>query len=266
MQKLLWFLVPICCSSWFFHQQPITIWLAGDSTMQPYDTSRTPQRGWGQELYRFFDHDIIIKNKARGGRSTKTFINEGLWQQLIDSLQPGDWVFIQFGHNDHSSKPERYTSPDQYQDNLKKMVMDVLQKQAHPVLLTPIAMRTFDQAGHYHDGHGAYPDKVRQLAKEMHVPLIDLDKSFGEAIAALGPDSSKAFFMNFVPGMYPGYPQGHQDNTHLRETGALLVAWLTIHDIQKLQLHPLDQHIRKVFWDDLRKKYEPVIQQMKNEY
>jgi len=259
MLKLLWILVPAWCFfAWQPHRPAVNIWLAGDSTMQPYDTSRTPQRGWGQELSCFFDDDVIIKNKARGGRSTKTFMNEGLWKQIIDSVNPGDWVFIQFGHNDHSSKPERHTSPEQYQENLRKMVTDVLEKKAHPVLLTPIAMRTFDRNGQYYDGHGSYPDKVRKLAEIMHIPIIDLDKLFGESISRLGDERSKLFFMNFGPGIYPSFPNGDDDNTHLREPGARYVALLTVKEIQRLDLKDLVKHIRLNQENAISKIYQEI--------
>lgn len=216
------------------------IFMAGDSTMKPYNIHNTPQRGWGQVLYRFFNNNVEIINKARGGRSTKSFIKQGLWQSIVDSLQPGDWVFIEFGHNDHDhSKAERYTPPKEYKKNLKKMAGDVRAKGAFPVLFTPIAMRTFDSSGHYHDGHGIYPEKVRDAAKELKVPLIDLDAAFGKVISRMGSEESKSLFMNFGAGLYKAYPEGRHDNTHLREKGALIVAKLAVQGIKKEKLMPL---------------------------
>lgn len=226
-------------------RRPIRIFMAGDSTMQPYDTSRTPQRGWGQVLGRFFDNEVQIINKARGGRSTKSFRAEGLWKKLIDSVKKDDWVFIEFGHNDHDRrKPERYTPPDAYERNLALMVTEVRARGGKPVLLTPIAMRTFNGEGHYRDGHGVYPAKVRTVADSLGVPLIDLDASFGEAIGKKGPEDSKAWFMNFGPGLYRAYPDGHIDNTHLREAGALEVASLAVKTIRSLNLEPLAAHLK----------------------
>jgi lysophospholipase L1-like esterase len=223
----------------------VRIFMAGDSTMQHYDTSRTPQRGWGQVLHRFFNDRVEIINKARGGRSTKSFIREGLWQDLVDSLKPGDWVFIEFGHNDHDRrKPERYTPPEDYKKNLMKMASDVRARGAHPVLLTPIAMRTFDPSGKYHDGHGKYPEMVKEAAAELKVPLIDLDAAFGSVISKMGPEKSKSLFMNFGPGLYAAYPDGHTDNTHLREAGAMEVATLAVQGMKKEKLRPLVRNLK----------------------
>jgi len=218
--------------------------MAGDSTMKPYHVGKTPQRGWGQELYKFFDTDVEILNKARGGRSTKSFIKQGLWQEIIDSVQPGEWVFIEFGHNDHDqSKTERYTPPDAYKVNLEKMVKDVRSQDAFPVLFTPIAMRTFDSSGHYYDGHGVYPEKVREVANELEVPFIDLDAKFGDVISRMGSEKSKSLFMNFAPGLYDAYPEGHKDNTHLREKGAMTVARLVVQGIKDQNLKSLIKHL-----------------------
>ncbi len=221
-------------------QKKVRIFMAGDSTMQPYHVQKTPQRGWGQELHSFFNNQVEIINKARGGRSTKSFIKQGLWQSLVDSLQPTDWVFIEFGHNDHDrSKAERYTPPEDYKKNLERMVKEVREKKAFPVLFTPIAMRTFDSSGHYYDGHGVYPEKVHEVAQELEVPIIDLDSAFGKVIRQMGPQKSKNLFMNFGPGKYEAYPEGRSDNTHLREKGAMTVARLAVEGIKKEKLIPL---------------------------
>lgn len=221
-------------------KKKIQIYMAGDSTMSVYDTAKTPQRGWGQVFHEFFNSDVEIHDLARGGRSTKSYIAEGLWQKLIDNVQKDDWVFIEFGHNDHDKrKPERYTTPDEYKNNLVRMVKDVLAKGAHPVLLTPIAMRSFGKDGQYHDGHGVYPQYLRDAAKETDVPVIDLDKLFGDVIVQTGVDSSKSMFMNFGPGLYKAFPQGHTDNTHLRTAGAEKVASLVAAAIREKQLSPL---------------------------
>lgn len=214
-------------------KKPLRIFMAGDSTMQHYDTSRTPQRGWGQVLPEYFDAETRIVNKARGGRSTKSFIAEGLWQSLVDSLQPGDYVLIEFGHNDASkNKPERYTPPDQYEVNLKRMIKEVRLKKAVPVLLTPIARRNFDKESHYKESHLAYSPRVRTVSVDLKVPMIDLDALFGEAIQKLGSEGSKEYFMHFGPDLYKAFPEGHKDDTHLRTAGAEKVAGLFVQSIR----------------------------------
>lgn len=241
MRSLFIILLSVCLFSFVSPgKKKVQIYMAGDSTMSVYDTARTPQRGWGQVFHEFFNNDVEIHDLARGGRSTKSYIAEGLWQKLIGNVQKDDWVFIEFGHNDHDKrKPERYTTPDEYKSNLIRMVKDVLAKGAHPVLLTPIAMRSFDKNGIYHDGHGLYPQNVLDAAKETRTPVIDLDKLFGDVIVQMGLDSSKSMFMNFGPGLYKAFPQGHTDNTHLRTPGAEKVASLVAAAIREKQLSPL---------------------------
>ena len=225
-------------------KQPVRIFMAGDSTMQTYNEEKTPMRGWGQVLPRFFNEQVIIENRAIGGRSTKTFISEDRWQKLVDQLQKGDWVFIQFGHNDASSRPERYTSPDDYRANLVRFVKDARAKGAKPVLFTPIAMRRFKD-GQFTDGHGQYPGKVREVARELNVPLIDLTEKTNQRITQLGEEATARLFMNLEPGEHPAYPDGLKDNTHLQEEGALMVAALAVEGIRELKLKPLVSHLRK---------------------
>lgn len=245
MKALLYCIIGLTMASFILPEKhKLRIFMAGDSTMQLYDSTKTPQRGWGQLLPEFFREDVEIHDLARGGRSTKSFIAEGLWLKLVTQLEKGDWVIIEFGHNDHDKrKPERYTPPEDYKRNLIKMVNDVKAKGAFPIVLTPIAMRSFDKNGHYYDGHGAYPGKVKEAAEQTHTPIIDLDSIFGAVVAGMGMDSSKALFMNFGPGLYKAYPQGRKDNTHLRAAGAKKVAALFVANLKRLHLKPINQYL-----------------------
>src|SRR5688572_11847543 len=130
-------------------RDPIKIYLVGDSTMAPKQANRRPETGWGEALQQYFDSSlVIVDNRARNGRSTRTFIEEGLWRALIDSLKPGNYVFIQFGHNDQSQdRPDRYTPPADYRRNLTTFITEVRRKRATPVLLTPVRRRRFHQSG-----------------------------------------------------------------------------------------------------------------------
>ena len=224
----------------------LRIFMAGDSTMSNYDTSKTPQRGWGQIFHQFFNKDVEVINLARGGRSTKSFIAEGLWDKLMWQVQKDDWVFIEFGHNDHDTrKPERFCTPDEYEQNLIRMVHDVQAKGGHAILLTPIAMRSFNKDGSYRDGHGAYPAHVKTAAKKMGVPFIDADSLLGAKIEMLGEESSKGYYMNFGPGLYKLFPEGHVDNTHLRTPGALEICALVANKIKELQITPINQFLKQ---------------------
>src|SRR5690348_5898640 len=144
----------------------ITIHLAGDSTMAPKLDEKRPETGWGEMLPEFFDSTLVrIVNHARNGRSTRTFISEGRWKEITDSLQSGDYVFIQFGHNDESKeKTDRYTPPADYRANLVRFVNETRAKGANPVLMTPVMRRRYDSKGNVRDTHGEYPDLVRGVA------------------------------------------------------------------------------------------------------
>ena len=155
---------------------PITVYLAGDSTMAEKLPEKRPETGWGEALQSFFDNNKVkIENHAKNGRSTRTFIEENLWQAIVDKLKKGDYVFIEFGHNDAAKdRTDRYTPPEDYRKNLVRFITEVRQKDAIPVLLTPVMRRRFDNDGKFQDSHGEYPDIVRAVAREHKTPLIDI--------------------------------------------------------------------------------------------
>jgi DNA sulfur modification protein DndE len=214
--------------------------LIGDSTMADKPLEDNPERGWGQLLPVFFDGSVAVRNHAMNGRSTKSFIDEGRWEAVLKALRAGDWVFIQFGHNDEKKEdPTRYAAPqDGYRKNLTRFVEEARGRGARPVLLTPVMRRRFDQEGKFFDTHGEYPDVVRALARELNVPLIDLHKSTQTLIERHGPEGSKKLFLWIKPGEYKSLPQGREDDTHFSEYGAREVAALAVAGIreQKLEL------------------------------
>src|SRR5436190_4224615 len=161
-----------------FAQGPVTIYLAGDSTMAQKLPEKRPETGWGEMLQQFFDEkEVKVENHAQNGRSTRTFISEGRWTNIIEKLVEGDYVFIQFGHNDESKeKVDRYTPPADFRANLVRFVNEVRARQAIPVLLTPLMRRRFDAGGVFFDTHGEYPDIVRAVATEQKVILIDMHR------------------------------------------------------------------------------------------
>ncbi len=224
---------------------PITLYLAGDSTMAQKLAERRPETGWGERLQQYFDIDQVrVENYARNGRSTRTFITEGRWQAIVDRLRPGDYVFIQFGHNDESQeKVDRSTPPDDFRRNLARFVADVRAKQATPVLLTPVRRRKFDDGGRLVDTHGQYPDLVRAVAAEQHVPLLDMHERSAEILTRYGADRSRQLFLQLRPGEDPNYPQGVQDNTHFSPMGAELMARAAAEDIRALDI-PLARLVR----------------------
>lgn len=219
-------------------QRPITIYLAGDSTMAEKLPEKRPETGWGEALVKFFNADKVrIENHAQNGRSTKSFIGEGRWQVIVDKLKGGDYVFIQFGHNDESKdKGDRYTPPEDFRRNLIKFVNEVREKKATPVLLTPVMRRRFDKDGNFFDTHGEYPDLVRAVAADLKVALIDMHRKSERVIKQYGVEGSKALFLQLKPNESPNYPNGVEDNTHFSPVGALAMASLAVEGIRELKL------------------------------
>ena len=205
----------------------ITVYTIGDSTMAPYalDNPRS-QRGWGQVLQQFFTDDVQIIDAARGGRSSKSYYDEGLWKKVISEVQPGDYVFIQFAHNDQKTDTAFHTEPwGEYTEYLKRYVSQTREKGGIPVLFTPNVRRYFDSTGHITprgqhnmgpgDSVGNYPSAMRAVAKEMGVPLIDLTRNTKALVETYGPERSKELYIS-------------TDKTHETILGATLVARLAV--------------------------------------
>ncbi len=219
-------------------QKKIDIYLIGDSTMAQYDSTRHPLTGWAEMLQPLFNDNVTVHNLGKSGRSTKSYIDLGHWKTALDSLKKGNYLIIQFGHNDEKEYDStRYTIPGgSFNANLKKFIKEAREKGAIPILATPIRRRKFDDEGNLLDTHGKYPDAVREVAKEENVPLIDLQKSTKKLIERYGVEGSKKLFMNLEPGEYPAYPDGKKDNTHLTELGATEISKLAAEDIKKFNL------------------------------
>jgi lysophospholipase L1-like esterase len=219
-----------------FRAPPVTVWLAGDSTMAQKQPDKRPETGWGEALQPCFDSTHVrIANRAMNGRSTRSFVAEGRWKAIVDSLHAGDYVFIQFGHNDEKVGTNNYSSPDDYRRNLEQFVDDVRAKQALPVLFTPVVRRKFDGT-QLVQTHGAYPDAARAAAKERNVPLVDMERASATLVQQLGPDSSRALWLHLDAGASPNYPNGVQDDTHFNPLGARTMAGLAVDAMRSLTL------------------------------
>ena len=217
------------------------LFVAGDSTAQTYDPANTVMHGWAQDLQPLFNADsLVVVNHAIGGRSSGTFIAEGRWQKIVDELQPGDWVAIQFGHNDTSPNRQRYVAPEQYKANLQRMCREAREKGAHPMILTSIVMRTWfdgrleDRRNHFQE----YIQLARDAAKEIDVPLIDMNVLTSAIVIYLGDDASKELYFHVKAGDHPKITADKADDTHLRAAGAQLYAKLFAGEIarQRIQL------------------------------
>ncbi len=220
----------------------ITVFTIGDSTMANKKTEVFPETGWCMAFPAFVDEGVEVKNRAMNGRSSKSFIAEGRWKWVLDSLKQGDYVFIQFGHNDEKNlDTTRFTDPfTTFAENLELFVRETRAKGAHPILFTPIVRRKFVN-GFLTDTHGNYPVATRQVAVEWNVPLVDLQYLTAGAVTALGDEASKAIYLWTPPT--EKFPKGRQDDTHLKVEGANLVAKLAAQQLILLD-NSLARHIR----------------------
>lgn len=217
-------------------KEDITIYMIGDSTManKPYDKGN-PEKGWGQVFPLYFKEGIKIENHAMNGRSSKSFRDEGLWDVVLEKIKPGDYVIIEFGHNDQKEKsPQRYSAPDtDYRNNLQRYIQDTRAKGGTPILATPIMRRRFDENGQFYDTHGRYSEVVREVAAAENVPLLDLHKKTEQLLKDYGEERSKALFLHILPGEYASLPKGKEDDTHLSAYGAFKVCDLAIEEIKQ---------------------------------
>ena len=243
----------------------ITIFMIGDSTMADKDlTGGNPERGWGQMLPGFLSEEVRVDNHAVNGRSTRSFIDEGRWDKVLSLIKKGDYVFIQFGHNDEKTDPKRHTDAGggSFDANLKRFVNEARAKGGIPVLFNSIVRRNFGtadgsaiaaaisqddirrgvnpdakheaRAEHPQEGdrlidtHGAYLDSPRNVARELDVPFVDMNRITHELVEGLGPVESKKLYMWVPANTVPAMPKGREDNTHLNIYGARVVAGLTV--------------------------------------
>ncbi|MDR1417010.1 MAG: GDSL-type esterase/lipase family protein, partial [Prevotellaceae bacterium] len=208
-------------------RKPFTVFMAGDSTMADKALDKDKrERGWGMLMPEFLTSEVTVENYAANGRSTKSFRDEGRWKKIVDRVKPGDYVFIQFGHNDEKqADTARYAEAETaFRANLVRYVEEVRAKGGKPVLFTAIARRKFGSAGNLEDTHGRYVEIPREVAQQLSVPLVDLNAATTRWIDSLGVEQSKRFFMWLKPGESLADVEGKEDNTHLVEAGAREVA------------------------------------------
>lgn len=251
MGRIKYFLVLLLCVlslSAYKKNEKITIFMIGDSTMANKDISGGKmERGWGMMLKNFFTEDVIVDNHALNGRSSKSFISEGHWQKVVEKIKHGDYVFIQFGHNDEKDDPKRHTDPGTtFDENLRKFVKETRMRGGIPVLFNSVVRRIFTnsktavadddtrsnssadlvEGDTLVDTHGDYLLSPRNVARELDVPFVDANKITHDLEQGLGPDKSKKLHMWYLPNEVPSLPKGRQDNTHYNVYGAYVVAGL----------------------------------------
>ena len=221
--------------------------MIGNSTMadKPYSKSNL-EKGWGQVLPLYFNVGVGIENHAQNGRSTKSFIDQGLWDSVIQKISPGDYLIVEFGHNDAKKEdPKRFAAAyGDYKTNLERFVTETRNKGGIPILCTPISRRNFDSLGMLVDTHGEYPKVVREIATRMQVPLVDLHKKSMDLLQKFGPDNSKKLFLYAEPGEYEMSPDGKKDDTHFSGSGAFRICDLAIEEI-RVHVPQLVQWLKK---------------------
>jgi len=238
-----------------------TIYLIGDSTMADYTgdydkgkdymKTRYPVTGWGQVFQPFMVSDslsalknliktdsVIVDDRARGGRSTRTFFQEGRWRAVYENLKKDDIVIMQFGHNDAAEqKTKRYVNIEGYKEFLRLFVSQTRDKDAIPIILTPVARNYPWKDGKLEDVHGNYDQAPKDVAKEMDVFLIDLNLKSRELFTKKGKDFvTENYFMNLPAGVYEAYPDGQSDNTHFQPKGGTEVARLVFKGLEEINL------------------------------
>lgn len=237
-------------------QRPMKVFLIGDSTVadytleDDYQSRRFPIAGWGQVFQPFMCKDslarlagliqadsVIVDDRAKGGRSTRTFFQEGRWRAVVDEMQPGDLVLMQFGHNDAAeNKPERYVNLQGYKELLRLFVSQTREKGGIPILLTPVNRNYPWENGVLTNVHGEYPQAVKDVAAEMEVLLIDLTHASCMHFTKMGKEYvTEKYFMNLPTGVYEAYPEGQSDNTHFQPEGAKAVAQLVFNGLKTLK-------------------------------
>lgn len=235
-------------SAFMSEDKDVVIYMIGDSTMANKDVSKgNVERGWGMVLPDLLTAGVRVENHAVNGRSSKSFIDEGRWDKVLQKLKHGDYVFIQFGHNDEKNEVSLHTVPgSSFDANLRRFVNEAREKGAIPVLFNSIARRNYRPKGmkenHYtyeHEGdklvdtHGDYLKSPRNIAKELNVPFVDANKLTTQLIRKMGKEESKKLFMWLPAGKYVFCPKGKVDNTHLNIYGAHVVACLLINETVK---------------------------------
>ncbi|MCC5895973.1 MAG: rhamnogalacturonan acetylesterase [Alkalibacterium sp.] len=211
----------------------INIYIAGDSTAAEKLQEEKPMSGWGEHIGAYFNNSVIVHNHAKNGRSTKSFKEQKRFDEILSKITPGDYVLIQFGHNDQKSDdPKRYTDPfDEYKKNLSYYIKETKARQANPVLLTSVTRRQFIGGSLSKHTLGDYPDAMRETAHEKEVVLIDMYSLTSSYIDRQGDEQSKQLFLHLKPGECSNYPDGLVDNTHFSIEGAKIIAELTAKEI-----------------------------------
>ena len=208
----------------------------GDSLMQENHEDTYPQKGWPQALPLYLKDSVSVKDYAKNGRSTKSFLDEGLFKEALEDAKEGDVCLISFGHNDEKKEdPSRYTKPyGDYQKNLEYMISEMAKKGVRSILLTSVTRLKFDENGNLRHTHMEYPDAMKALATRLNVPLIDLEELTYQDLKSHDIGYDEGHYMIFPKDTYPNYPEGKNDTTHMKEEGARWICSLVVPELKKI--------------------------------
>ena len=219
-----------------------TVFISGDSTVTDYDVE--PYASWGQIIPRFFNEGVSFANYAESGARLDSFKERGRLEKILSEVRPGDWVMIEFGHNDQKLRGPGKGAYYFYMTHLKEYIDEVRSRGAYPVLLTPTCRRFFDDEGKIISTHEDYPEAMKFIAQKENVPLIDLQEMTRILYETLGVEDSKHAFVQYPAGTYPGQKEDLKDNTHFNPYGAYEIAKCVIEGMKQIDL-PLTQYIRE---------------------
>ncbi len=272
MKRIVYFTLLLALLGFELPEKKVRFFMIGDSTMADKPLAGNPERGWGQLFPQLLTSEVEVRNHAVNGRSTKSFVKEGRWDSVMKQLRSGDYVFIQFGHNDSKiTDSNRYAAPQTtYRNSLIRFVNDARSKGANPILVTPVMRRKFDSKGAFVDQHGEYPGVVREIAKQMNVQLIDLHQSSQKLIEQHGVEGSKKMFLWIDPRHYTAMFEGKKDDTHFSDYGAISVASLVCAEMKqkniaaqylKVSVHPekYEYELPKIYSPHFKKDTFSVV-------
>lgn len=223
-------------------EEVTTIYLCGNSTV--VDQDHEPWASWGQMIPRWFDEQVSIANYAESGESCSSFISAGRWKKILSHLKAGDYVFVEFGHNDQKQKGPGKGAWYNFSTELKTFADEARMCGATIVFVTPTQRRSFNAEGKIQETHGDYPDAMRAVAEREHIALIELHDMTRTFFETLGVEGSKQALVHYPANTYPNQPTALADNTHFNAYGAYEVAKMVVEGIRVLHL-PLADHLRE---------------------
>lgn len=217
------------------------VFLSGNSTV--VDQDNEPWGSWGQMIPRFFNHQVCVANFAESGESANTFIAAKRWKKIQTMIKPGDYVIIEFGHNDQKQKGEGKGAYLSFWKSMKQMADEARAAGATPILVTPTQRRSFGPDGKIQDTHLDFPQATRDLAAQDSIALIDLHAMTRTLYEAFGEEASKCLFVHYPAGTWPGQTKDLADNTHFNPFGAYQVAKCVVEGMRKAEVGLL-QYLR----------------------